>query len=589
MKKIFIGNESADFVRKSASIAVAAVLCMPLFAAPAKKAAAAQNTAASAAQQTESSSSGEDEITLPEVTTVISGDALTAGKEAVPDYSKVLPSAETASVPVPVLPDVKPSERNDVSASVSSAAAVKDVYAEGEAGGGYPGYFTGDFAVYRALGDKPFSIRFSHESADGFGSRSASDGYFLRSTAVSVTQAFIGASARGDFSASYNTQNDGLQSQSVSFYDTTRHTLACSADGLWKLPHGFSLGTGAAGDWYNRQSGIPVNAASADDAENGASIISFSPYVKSLWTMNGFSLGLMAQYEMQSNFGKDDALVASGGSGSSQSTHRGEFTFKAGWKNDTVNLFGNAGIVCGTETGSPVIVVPWTVGTELNFTTPASARPVTVSAKGGVDSYQKKYRSLETDYVFSVLQLIPSETTDWYGTVLASVPVKDVFTLNGEASYRKTAFGNGVWEPLYGETASAAGLYFYEQNKRSSFDTKAGVSAVIGMLTLDGSWNSYWIHVPAACDPQNFIMSATLQSSDARWITGASCRFALGSSADKVPDISGNASVRLSPSIRLAVELDDIVKLVTNKTRAYAGTDYQTKSGHGVLLIKFQF
>lgn len=588
MKKIFMENKRTDFLRTSTVIA-AAVLCMPLFAAPAKKNAAAQNTASAASQQTEASSSGEDEITLPEVTTVISGDALTAGKEAVPDYSKVLPSAETASVPVPVLPDVKPSERNNVSATASPASAEKDVYAEGEAGGGYPGYFTGDFAVYRALGDKPFSIRFSHESADGFGSESASDGYFLRSTAVSVTQAFIGSSARGDFSASYDTQNDGLQSQSVSFYDTTRHTLACSADGSWKLPHGFSLGTGADGGWYKRQSGIPVNAVSASDTENGASIIDFSPYAKSSWTLNGFSLGLMAQYKMQSNFGKDDALVAAGGSGSSQSTHRGEFTFNAGWKNDIVHLFGSSGIVCGTETGNPVVVVPWTIGSELSFATPASARPVTISAKGGVDSYQAKYRSLESEYLFSVLQSIPSETTDWYGTVTASVPVKDVFTVNGEASYRRTAFGNGIWEPLYSETSSAAGLYFYEQNERTSFDTKAGISAVIGMLTLGGSWNSYWLHVPASCDPQNFVASATLQPSDARWITGASCRFALGSSADKVPDISGNASVRLSPSIRLAVELDDIVKLVTNKTRAYAGTDYQTKSGHGVLLIKFQF
>ncbi len=548
----------------------------------------AQNAKASAKTSAQASSS-EDEIELPEVTTVVSGDALTAGKESVPDYSKVLPSPETAAVPVPVLPDVKSPAQNEKTSVSSSSGENKSVYAEGKAGGGYPGYFIGDFSVYRERGDKPFRISFFHESADGFASKSAADGYFTRTTAVSAKQSFIGKTARADFSASYDTANDGLQSRSPSFYDTTRHTFACSGNAEWNLPHGFALTAGADGNWYNRYGGVPESAIDASAAENGATIVDISPKLSAQWNGNGFEIAVSGAYAMQSNFGNDDALSASSGSDSAQSTHRGEFGFDAGWRGEDVHVFGHAGIVCGTAIGNPIIVAPWTLGGDCTFVAPASAHPVSLSAEGGISTEQEKYSALETKYTYSVLQCIPSETTDWYALVKTSVPVKEIFSVIGSAEFRKSAFGNGVWEPLYDESAAASGLYFYEQKERTAFNTTAGMTAAIGIVTLGASWNSYWMHVPASCDPQNLLFSATIQPAEAQWTAGASFRLALGSDADSVPDISGSASVRLSPAISLAVELDDVVKLVTNTTRSFAATDYETKSGHGVLLVKFWF
>ena len=51
-------------------------------------------------------SAQEDAIALPDVTTVVSGGALTAGKDSVPDYSPITPTTETARVDLPQVADV---------------------------------------------------------------------------------------------------------------------------------------------------------------------------------------------------------------------------------------------------------------------------------------------------------------------------------------------------------------------------------------------------------------------------------------------------------------------------------------------------
>ena len=51
--------------------------------------------------------SSENEIELPDVTTVISGGALTAGKDSVPDYKKILPDKNTGSLELPEMESVQ--------------------------------------------------------------------------------------------------------------------------------------------------------------------------------------------------------------------------------------------------------------------------------------------------------------------------------------------------------------------------------------------------------------------------------------------------------------------------------------------------
>lgn len=107
--------------------------------------------------------SEEEQIQLPELTTTVSGDTVVAGKDAVPDFSKVVPSAGEEKNIMPRLPGERISgEDGDGEPEASFLAGEhKNVYAQGLVGGGFPGDFIGDFSVYKASETDPFRIEFS--------------------------------------------------------------------------------------------------------------------------------------------------------------------------------------------------------------------------------------------------------------------------------------------------------------------------------------------------------------------------------------------------------------------------------------------
>jgi hypothetical protein len=60
------------------------------------------------------------------------------------------------------------------------------------------------------------------------------------------------------------------------------------------------------------------------------------------------------------------------------------------------------------------------------------------------------------------------------------------------------------------------------------------------------------------------------------------------SNADIIPIIDMSAFFRLTQAVRLAVSVEDIVKLISGDSRTYAG-DYIDRSGSASILVKFFF
>ena len=76
-------------------------------------------------------------IELPEVTTVISGETEKAGTDTLPDFSDVLKLPNGSGDLQPVLPEAESAENNEIAAGKTKPVE-KSVYAEGLIGGGYP-------------------------------------------------------------------------------------------------------------------------------------------------------------------------------------------------------------------------------------------------------------------------------------------------------------------------------------------------------------------------------------------------------------------------------------------------------------------
>jgi hypothetical protein len=519
-----------------------------------------------------------DEITLPDATTVVTGDAVTAGKDAVPDYETVLPGGKRAKTVLPELPAPEDSKTAGIGSEVRRAETEKNVYAEGLAGGGFPGYFTGLFSIYRTSGSDPFRVTFSHESVNGYARTPFTDGYFDRSTAVSARKTCTLKNTVLDFSGAYESSGDGLQKQYDGFYDVSRQSAGGKASAVWTLPHGFMMSAEAGGSGYMRYAGITGSPAAAGYAES-ASLFEIAPEVKAGWSGYGITADFSAAWYMEAD---------TGGTLSDRVLNRGQFGTSLEWKNSAVRVYGNAAAVIGSSVGKYPVIVPFTAGTEASFPSPLSDRKIKLAASGGLYSGQIPFAVLERRYKFSALSFIPGETSDWYGMMSAEIPVKDILSFTADAEYRATAAGNGVWESSYSDSSFLYGQYVFGQTERQLLHTAAGVTFRWNIITVTGSWKSQWMYVPVLEAPNTIRIDASVQDKNSRWGAQAGISFFPDEDQDHVPDLEVSSFFRISPAVRLAVKADDIVKLISGSSRTYAGR-YSTRSGTAGILVKFFF
>ena len=129
----------------------------------------------------------DNQIELPDLTTVVAGGQETDDFAPPPSFADVLDIPYNSGDLVPVLPSISAGDESDVVAA-GNQSEQKDIYAQGEIGGGYPAAFIGDFEIARLYGADPFKISFNHNSAAGYSGHSLKDGYKDSTTGINITK-----------------------------------------------------------------------------------------------------------------------------------------------------------------------------------------------------------------------------------------------------------------------------------------------------------------------------------------------------------------------------------------------------------------
>ena len=92
--------------------------------------------------------SSEEEISLPDVTTVVSGNEVQVGKDALPDFSDIVSNENTASSPLIQMPEFTENVQEEPKIQpVAPSLSEKDLFVEGKIGGGYPGFYRTFFSL----------------------------------------------------------------------------------------------------------------------------------------------------------------------------------------------------------------------------------------------------------------------------------------------------------------------------------------------------------------------------------------------------------------------------------------------------------
>lgn len=540
-----------------------------------------------------------EEIELPDVTTVVSGDAFTAGKDSVPDYSEILPESSAPKVELPKMEGIK-TPKNLPENRTRNSAKEKDIYAEGKLGAGYPFYFKGDFSIYRASGNSPFEVDFNHESSEGFSREQSNEGYFARQTSVKGKKSLYGEKGRHRGLAEYKMSDDGLQLKSDSYSDMVKHTIYAQAGSDWEMDNGILFSYGADGAWFNRYGEVMKDSLKGGNFLDSTKILDLNPYLGFGWKNEEFRAMLNAFYTLQANLeGKGNLLEAEDPS-SAERSHRGEFKLDLSWENDFLTLGADGSLIIGNAIGDNAALPAFTGKVEFKMDSFSDDRDIILEARGGLSSYQEKIRNLENTYKFAVCPSLPTESSDWFGKLNVTIPVKTSFEVKSGFEFKKTAFGNGFWQAVYTKgvpfsvtnaagSANQFGLYQIAPEERLEFNTNLGFYADFSPFKAGCEWKSFWNDLPALEDKQKIKLSFEYLSLDAKWNAGLSSQFAFGGDADKCPNISGFAGVRLAQALSLALEVNDVIKLCHGTKRDYAHSQFITTSGNAVLLVKFQF
>ncbi len=536
-------------------------------------------TAGSLFAQEDTSSSSEENIVLPEVTTTVSGDSLTAGKDSLPDFTKILPSHEDGVGLLPQLPGVTAVEIPEEPEAVLEAAPERAVYAQGLLGAGYPGYFIGDFSIYKSSGDDPFLLQFTHTQSNGYGQKLAGDGFFDTDTTMLGEKTFTIGAFSFATGASYNTFKYGLQRQSPVFSDMNFQDISLSEKITLTLPAGFTLGFDMPGHWYHRYAGVIKNDGSFTDLERDSTALILSPLFKVDWKYNAFAAGLFARYDFENNRAVSYY----------ESLHRGQFGTSFMWQDFGFHAGADVSFVIGDKIGNNPYIVPFTADFGGEWKIGASMRPLTLCLKGGLMSNVSNKSLLERQKLFALQTELDSEVTDWFANFNISIPVLSSFTIDTAVSFVNSAFGNGDWVVNY-SLAKATGLYQLVQTERSLLESNLAVAYTWKWCTFSLGWQAYWLtFVPEDQDPFALTFSFNIQDEDGVWGANLLVKEALGDGVDYVPEINVEGFYRFLSNFRLALQVQDAVKLFMGADRSYASSAYLSHAGGVNLLVRFFF
>ncbi len=486
-----------------------------------------------------------NEIVLPDVQSTLGTTEIDINPDAIPDFSLVLP-LERVGLPVIKEPDITEAPFESFTTSVPEESA-KDIFMEASLGLGFRSLFSGDFSVYRSTGTIPFVLGFSHETSNGFGEHSASEGFNQAETSIQGDTEFsLNDSLAVSAAADYRTGSYGLQGNSISFYNMNHEAAVISGNATYAIIPAVTVSAGGEMLYLSQFASLsPSLSGDERDAAVAVSRISgvwFTPCAGFTVSGNSWSAGLSVVY----------------GAGTNQSRTRADLSFSMNW-NDMVQADASVGVVISanstTQTVYPFCI---SVGTGKNA-------EFSLTAAGGLKTTVTDLSELQATYPFMFTGIRQYEESAWFGTVDFLVPVKSYGSVTVGAQFEKTAFGNNRLLPdLNTDTQSAQGLYQLQLQDYTALSTSLGCAVPFSNFALSLDWNAAWLDNLFCLKPANLISTGLSYTSESGQL-GALTEVGVSLSDSRTPYWDISAFYRVSNALKLEVAGIDVLKFFADR------------------------
>ncbi len=501
------------------------------------------------------------EITLPDVSTQIQGEASLLDSEAIPDFSPLFPSVE---VVLPVLPSGLDTLEPVIESSNAEQSNSSDVFLQGTVGAGFPGYFLGNFSVFQKSQKNPFSVDFSHEATNGYGRHKTSDGYNDTSTSLEGEKKWsLSDTVTTGIGAWYYTRVHGLQGNSPVFYNISQQRIGGRIEGEILFENNLSLLGNINTEYVNRNAGfigtIPENTPV------GPWYVQLQPEICLLWNSSLVDIQGTASYTFLNFNGLETGLL-----------HRGNVEVDSTWQaGDRFLVNANVGAVFSNQSSRKVLV-PFMLG--LSFT----EEYLSFTLEGGLSSNVSDITALHNRYPYLHFENVPTEESNWYGSLEVFVPLYNTFSLLLQSDFETTAYDNGRLLPDYGTIHPVTGLFVSSVSNKTLFDTKATFEFRQENFGLSLGWNCSWLDSIPGNSEQEILFSGSFFGKEGKW--GSFITYNQGIVSSSVPKLGLSAYYQFLPSLQAECQISDLVYLATGKDRIFAG-NYIAPSGSVSLLL----
>lgn len=522
----------------------------------------------------------EPELKLPDLTTVIDSSSIITEELPLPEFDNVLVQVQDSTQIVPQLPEDVVLQNDDFVLEKEDELQ-KSVYVEGQVGGGYPTSFIGDFALSSLYGVNPFKVTFNHESINGYANHPFSAGFNDSNTNISLDKTLVHNKMIWNFGGNYENLQNGLQQQVENLNSVNQNFVNGFANLNWLLPKGFEIGSKVYSNFYHRFMDITKTSNADFSCPKWIEynpVFYIQPNIFAKWKNNSFEVNFNATYEAERLFRTENSV---------KQNNRGEFDLDFAWKNEYLTTKMNLGIVVGNLIGKNAILVPFAAEVNANLPVYFSNRKLFFAIKGGLESNNNSIYELEKLYNFTAISKMPSETTDWFGNLNISIPIKNTFTANVALDFKKTAFGNSSYVPMFDSELPNWGLFDFTTFDRTIFASNLNIIYHYKLFTFSGSWKANWLDVMPLENKQLLMFNVSFQNKTSRYGFDSSCALFLDGN-DRTPFVDFSVFVQTTNSVRVTLATKDLLKLISAESRTYVAP-YISQGGNVTLLIKFMF
>lgn len=512
-----------------------------------------------ASPSSEPATTAGSQIELSDASTVIEETGITPERESIPDFSLILP-LEPSSLPVLADSNISADTLIQSEAPDSDNAAGQDVFLEGAIGAGWPGFFSGDFSVYRNIGAEPFKLEFFHESVMGIGSHTAPDGYESQETRLFGEKQFaLGETILLDAAAGYETRTDGLQGKNTGFYDISRQNISGTVTFNWSIREMLSLTATADGVFSSQfmSSSLP---SSNTQKFMGISSSADLKLDRPVWSGD-----LVLKYDVGTNQNRFEAGAAF-----------------------SVDILDYATVALSVSSlfarqSADKVLVPFALTVK---TGPEAAFSGSIS--GGLKSSAVNPVSFQNATPFLFSGTVPAETTEWFGSVVADVPFLGPVMLNMSSDFAMTAQDGKRVLVDYTNLDAATGLAGLVSRDVTVLDTSFGLTVPLKTVNATLGWNTSWLDNTSYDKTRGSTSALTAGVSYAdetgTWSAGTDIFWALSSE----PEIGLYGCYQITKSVRFELEAVDLVSLFSGKDRLICNT-YAERGGYAALFVKVNF